>query len=199
MARARHCQRLNSTAANSATLSASSGGRPSSRLNAADRPAHATRPTPTAGAVPDARHPPPLVTGEPSGPAGLPFHGRDYRDVGVIEAPFPDEAFRIDGRPSARAEVEHIAVVHVAMQNHNVTLARRQVRCSGGSDMKDSPVRLSRTPESFKPLREPDAVQGRPTSRCMEFCQTRAIARLASSSPRLRATSASDASSRRAP
>src|SRR5260370_14401547 len=39
---------------------------------------------------------------------------------------------------------------------------------------KIPPLRLSRSPESFKPLRERTQYRGRPISRCMELCQHRA-------------------------
>jgi GTP-binding protein YchF len=51
---------------------------------------------------------------------------RVAKDVDVIEAGLTDQALRIDRQPAATAEVEHISVMDVAVQGHDVALVVEQ-------------------------------------------------------------------------
>jgi hypothetical protein len=45
---------------------------------------------------------------------------RVAEDVGKLEPALADEALRVDGEPASLLEVEDVAVVQVAVQNHDV-------------------------------------------------------------------------------
>jgi glutamate synthase (NADPH/NADH) small chain len=62
---------------------------------------------------------------------------RFAEDVGEVEAAFADEAFGVDGEPAARAEVEDIAVMKVAVQHHGLLRIGEQ-RPRGLSSQRES-------------------------------------------------------------
>jgi ribosomal protein S18 acetylase RimI-like enzyme len=64
------------------------------------------------------------------------------KDVRVIEDPAPDEELRVDGEPAAPAELEHVAVVQVAVQHDPPALTDRIV---------EQPTRDSRGPGRVSP------------------------------------------------
>ncbi len=102
----------------------------------------------TAGAGDRAVHASTTIIEVPCKAAGL---GRDRpcrigqiricEDVGEVEAALANEVLWIDREPAARAEVEHVVVVQVAVQNHDLTLIAEQCLGNLGRAAQDAAMR----------------------------------------------------------
>ncbi|MNL49163.1 hypothetical protein D3C87_1720740 [compost metagenome] len=91
--------------------------------------------------------------------AGHGGHGRHRvgqirvaENIGVVERAFAVQALGVDDQPAAFAEIQHVVVMHVAMQHGDLARVVQQGAGVAGALGQDAAVRLGHGPQVREPF-----------------------------------------------